>query len=319
MNHVVEIVLPIFGICLTGYLSAWSRLLGEATGDALARYVFVVAVPALLFSSIAKSAFDAQSAVQLWITYFGGVAATWLLASLVIRLIFKRDYKASVIAGIAASFANTVLVGIPLVQRAYGGEMIQVLLLILSIHLPIMLLAASLLVEYAAFADNPSYRFEPFAVASRVIRNLAANAIVIGIVAGSVWRIGGFPYGGPPAAVIDTLASTAGPLALFSLGMSLRKYGIAANYKQAAIISAVSLVFMPAAVLLIGLLMPGLPASWLKVAVIVAACPTGVNAYLFAVHFRTAEGLATNAIMMSTALGAVTISLWLPLLELIAD
>ena len=58
------------------------------------------------------------------------------------------------IAGIAASFSNTVLVGIPLVQQAFGNEMLQVMLLIVTIHLPVMLLVSSFLVEYAAYADQ---------------------------------------------------------------------------------------------------------------------------------------------------------------------
>jgi malonate transporter and related proteins len=311
VNHVFEIVLPVFGICLIGYLSITLRLLTVDSGDALARYVFVIAVPALLFRNMATGAFDAGHAMQLWIAYFGGVALTWAVASIIIRIVFKRDYKASIIAGIAASFANTVMIGIPLVQRAYGEEMTQVLFLILSIHLPVMLLVASLLVEYAAFADDPAYSFDPVSTATRVIRNLATNAIVIGLIAGTIWRIAALPYGGPPASIINLLGQTAGPLALFCLGISLHKYGIASNFKQASVVTALSLLFMPAAVYVIGLLLPGLPPAWLKVALMTAACPTGVNAYLFATHFKTAEGLSSNAIMMTTAFGAITISLWL--------
>lgn len=311
MTHVFEIVLPVFGICLLGYLTISVKLLTIDTGDALARYVFVIAVPALLFSNIATGTFDAASAAQLWLAYFGGVAVTWALAAIVIRVVFKRDYKASIIAGIAASFANTVLIGIPLVQRAYGDELTQVLFLIVSIHLPMMLLAASLLVEYAAYADDPGYGFHPYEIALRVLKNLATNAIVVGIVAGALWRLTGLPLSGPPATIVEWLGRTAGPLALFSLGMSLHKFGIASNIKQASLITAMSLIFMPAVVLAIGLALPGLPVDWVKVAVMTAACPTGVNAYLFATHFRTAEGLSTNVIMMSTAFGAVTIAFWL--------
>jgi malonate transporter len=311
VSHVFEIVLPVFGICLLGYLSISIHLLGSATGDALARYVFVIAVPMLLFRSMAIGDFDVHSALQLWTAYFGGVGVTWLAAFLLIRLVFKRGYKASVIAGIAASFSNTVLVGIPLVQQAFGNEMLQVMLLIVTIHLPVMFLVSSFLVEYAAYADDPAHGFEPVKIVGRVAANLATNAIVIAIVAGALWQMTGIPLAGPFGKIVETFAATAGPLALFSLGMSLHKYGIAQNFKQASLITVMSLVLFPVAVLAIGMLLPGLPRDWVRVAVVTAACPTGVNAYLFATHFKTAEGLSTNVIMMSTAFAAVTISVWL--------
>jgi malonate transporter len=54
-----------------------------------------------------------------------------------------------------------------------------------------------------------------------------------------------------------------------------------------------------------------MPASWARVAVLASACPTGVNAYLVAARFRTGEALASNAITLSTALSALTVSFWI--------
>lgn len=311
MSSVIDIVLPVFGICLLGYLSVTVRVLTIETGEALTRFVLVVAVPALLFANLANGSFHAGSPLQLWTAYFGGVAVTWALAAIVTRKLFKRDYRASVIAGIAASFTNTVVIGIPLIQRAYGDELTQILLLIVSIHLPLMLLAATLLVEYAAYLDSPERAFSVPVITGRVAKNLATNAIVIAITAGAVWRIAGLPLTGPAETLISWLGRTAGPLALFALGISLHKYGIASNFKQAAVTTFLALMVMPALVLAIGLMLPGLPADWLRVAVVTAACPTGINAFIFAAQFRTAEGLTTNTIMMSTGFGAITIAGWL--------
>ncbi len=45
-----------------------------------------------------------------------------------------------------------------------------------------------------------------------------------------------------------------------------------------------------------------------------AACPVGVNAYLFATYFRTGEGLAASVIVVSTVLSAATMTVWLALI-----
>ena len=54
-----------------------------------------------------------------------------------------------------------------------------------------------------------------------------------------------------------------------------------------------------------------MPESWQRIAVLAAACPTGVNAYLVAARFKTGEALASNAITLSTGLAVLTVSFWI--------
>ena len=74
---------------------------------------------------------------------------------------------------------------------------------------------------------------------------------------------------------------------------------------------------MPGVVFLLVRYVVPMPAVWAKVAVVAAACPTGVNAYLIANRFRTGEALSSNAITISTGLAVVTVSMWLILVEVI--
>ena len=97
------------------------------------------------------------------------------------------------------------------------------------------------------------------------------------------------------------------------MGMSLRRYGVGGNVQSALLLSLLKLVVMPALVFILAYYVVPMPALWMKVVVIAAACPTGVNAYLLAARFRTGEALASNAIVMSTALSVLTITFWLTL------
>ena len=114
--------------------------------------------------------------------------------------------------------------------------------------------------------------------------------------------------------VVDRIAGVAGTLALISVGMTLRQYGIGRNVPAGLVLSAVKLCVLPAAVLLMTRFI-ALPPVWVKAAVVTAACPTGVNAYLIASRFRTGEALASNAIAVSTGLAVVTTALWLHVVE----
>ena len=59
----------------------------------------------------------------------------------------------------------------------------------------------------------------------------------------------------------------------------------------------------------------GLPDLWVKGAVLTAAAPAGVNAYLFATYFKVGEKLAATTILLSTMLSVFTLSAWLLILS----
>lgn len=67
---------------------------------------------------------------------------------------------------------------------------------------------------------------------------------------------------------------------------------------------------MPALVLVFVWLL-GLPPLTAKVAVVVAALPSGINSYLIAVQFNTGQALASNQMTLATASAVVTTSFWL--------
>ena len=314
MEDILHIVLPAFLLIGLGYLFARVGYLGESVGDALADFVFKVAVPVLLMKSIATAEFSGANPWTFVLVYFLSIGAVWVLAILIIRLIFKRGSRAAVIAGVAAGFSNLVLLGIPLVERAYGQEGLQILLFLISVHLPGMMAISTFLMEHAVRSDGIEQgKIQLTTIARNLGRNLMVNPIVIGIFAGLLWRLTGIGIGGIAAQVMDLLAKTTGPLALISLGMSLIKFGIRGNLFAAVSLAALSLLAMPAVVYLLATTLFALPPLWFKVALLGASCPTGVNAYLIANYFKNAEGLASSTIVLALLGSLVTIPLWLSL------
>jgi len=204
------------------------------------------------------------------------------------------------------------LLGIPLVELAYGTEGLQILFFLVALHLPIMMTISTFLMEHAVRADGVEQSPINFlAIGKTLLKNLLLNPIIIGIIVGVIWRFSGFGVGGLSGQVMDLLARTTGPLALFSLGMGLIKYGIKGNLVPAFGLAALSLIAMPGLVYFVGTQVLPLPPLWLKVGVLAASCPTGVNAYLFAKYFKIAQGLATNSIVLSLLGSIVTIPFWL--------
>ena len=308
MSPVLETIAFVFGLVALGYLAGWAGLLRVEAGEALSAFAIVVAVPALLFRTMVDIDFHGAAPWLLWGCYFSAVPVIWFAGHMVVTRIFGRDAKAGVVAGIAASFSNLLLLGIPFMLGVFGQAGIEVLSLLLAVHLPVMMAASIVMFEIVRRGEGGAA--SPLAVLLLFLRNLFSNPLILGILAGLAFRAGGWPMPALGFRFIDAFAATAGTVALFSMGLGLRGYGISGNVRPAFALALLKLVAMPALALAIAWA-AGLPPLTAKVMVAAASMPTGVNPYLIASRFGTGQVLASNTMSISTALAVVTTSLWL--------
>ncbi|PLX38328.1 MAG: AEC family transporter [Hyphomicrobiales bacterium] len=315
MEQLVEIILPVFGLIGLGYAIAAFGILRKEVGEALGDFVFTVAVPLLIFRTLATAHLPAVSPWALWIPYFAAVVVVWTLADRVVRLGFGRDARAGVVGGVSAGFSNLVLIGIPLILTAFGEAGSVPLFILISVHLPVMMVASTLLIERVERRENQT-AISPLHLMRSIGLSLVSNPIVIGIIAGGLWRLAGLPVEGLPKVLIDKLAATAAPCALFALGMALKRYGIGGNLAPSLVLSVLKVGALPALVWTFTTYLTDLPPLWVSVATIAAACPTGVNAYLIANRFRTGHGLASNTITVTNAISVVAMAAWMQILPM---
>ncbi|MEH0070722.1 AEC family transporter [Pannonibacter sp. Pt2-lr] len=125
------------------------------------------------------------------------------------------------------------------------------------------------------------------------------------------------PLTGIPADVINRLSSTALPVALFSLGMSMVLYGIRGNLGAGIILSVLKVLVMPAIVLVLCAYVFALPPVWTAAMTLTAACPTGVNVYIFANRYGTGHAMSANSITLTTAAAVVTCGAWVLALDML--
>ena len=154
----------------------------------------------------------------------------------------------------------------------------------------------------------------PVALARNFLRQLLANPLIIGIFAGLVVRITGLPIPEVADRVILSLGSAGGPLALFSMGISLFGYGIRGQIASSLVLVGLKLLVMPAAALAVALAL-GLPELTAKVVVVAASLPAGANTWLIATRFGTGQRLASTSMTIGTALAALSSGVWLMVVE----
>jgi predicted permease len=315
LSETLVIVISIFGLIGTGYLTVRIGLLSPAVGERLSEFVFTISIPCLLFETLATANFRDLSPLLVWVAYFIPFAVVWIASDLMVRRVFGRDKRAGIVAGGSAAYSNAVFVGVPLMQVALGDAGMVFLIAIVAVHLPVMMLVSIVLNEWllarSAERNGPTPRQE---VIRRLAVSLATHPILIGIALGLLFRAAGLSIPAVVAAIVDPLAASAGALGLVASGMALVGYGMARQILPAIAISILKLILLPALVL-ISARAVGLPSIGVVALALTAACPTGVNAYLIASRIGTGEALASNAILISTAAGVGTVTLWLTLLQ----
>jgi predicted permease len=302
-------VAPIFLLILIGWLIVKFGWFKADAGDILGEFVFKIAVPTLIFRTLVDANFHGASPFSLWFTYFAGVAVTWTAGHLIARYVYKQDLRVSVVAGISSAFANNIFIGLPLVGRSVGDEGIVALSILLVIHLPVMMIAGTLMMERATHQAVGGEKRSTGAVLRQVGRNLVTNPLIIGLFFGFLINVSGQPMPTVLKSVVDQIASMAGPAALISLGMALTKYTIRGNLRIAATMTVLKLFLLPACVWATGHLL-GLSPEWTMALVLTSSVPTGVNAWLLANRFGIGHSLAASTISISTVFGVVSVSIW---------
>jgi len=314
MSTLTETILFVFGLVAAGYIAGLTGYLKTETGDAVAEFAVSVALPLLLFRTMIGADFHGAAPWALWASYFSGIFVVWTAGHLVVTRIFGRDSRAGVVGGVTAAFSNLVLLGIPFMLGVYGQEGFEVLSLLVAVHLPIMIAASILLFEWAGRGEGGGKSFVDL---GRIfLRRLFTNPLIIGILAGLLFRATGLGLPGIAVKFVDALANVAGTVALFAMGLGLRKFGISGNVRAGITLAVLKLLLLPAVVMGMSLLL-GLPPLTAKVAVAAAALPSGVNSYLIATQFGTGQALASNAMTIGTASAVFSTALWLSIAQMV--
>lgn len=311
MDAILTTVLPVFGMIVLGYGLTKVGIFDGPSGKGITLFVFNVAIPALLFKTVATIGPQEGAPWGLWIAFFGGLAITWLVTAFVSRFTDGLSASGGAAASMAAGFGNLALLGTPLALAHFGQGVAIPLGMILSVHAPILWFTATLHRELARHSGG----FSVSRTAKELFWNLATNGIVLGLLAGAVWRFTGFGLHPIADRMLAMLADASVPTALFALGVSLAGYSLRGAWNAMFVLIGLKMVLMPVVVFLLVKHTVALPPLWAKVAVLFAAMPSGANAFLFAQRNEESVPAVSGAIALGTGLAAISASILLYLMD----
>ncbi|GLQ05183.1 AEC family transporter [Sneathiella chinensis] len=313
MISVLSVVGPIFALVALGYVSVRLRLFPAEGVSGLISFVNNFATPCLLFQAMLTVDFSTAFNPRYLLSFYIGAFACFFVGFLIARYVFRRRAGESVAVAFSAYFTNTILLGLPIIQRAYGDEALPYLFAIVGFHAPILMSFGMLVMEFAR-RDGAPMKAALIQSLSKVVR----NPLLIGITLGITANLSGIDLPEVVDVATQMMATAVLPAALFGLGGALNQYKLRESWQQALVSSLLKLCLHPAIALVLCHYVFGLPWEMTRVAVLTAAMPSGLNVYIFATFYNRSTDIAANTILQSTVLGVVTISTWLLLLEYLA-
>lgn len=313
MSALFTIILPVFLVVGFGYLVSWRGWFGASAVDGLMGFAQNFAVPTLLFVSMARLDLGTEFRAQLLIPFYMGAFAAFAAGWAGARFLFHRPPADCVAIGFVCLFSNTLLLGVPITERAYGPDALAGNWAIIALHSPLLYTFGITVMEFTRARGSG---LSVGRVALRALTGVLRTSLVIGIIAGLTVNLltqAGLvlPQGFWDAA--DMVARAALPAALFGLGGVLYRYRPEGDMGAIALCCAASLILHPAIVFGTGAAL-GLDRDGMRSAVLTAAMAPGVNAYLFANIYGAARRVAASSVLVGTALSTLSIWMWLAIL-----
>jgi len=308
MSMLLNVVLPVFLVIGFGYVAIKGRLFSNSDVDALMKFTQNFAIPALLFRAISTLDLAQSFNWALLASFYAGATAGFLAGLLGARFLFHRPWEECVAIGFCGLFSNTVLLGLPITERAYGASALAPNYAIISVHsLYGYTLGITVMEAIRANGRNA------LATARSVVWGMVHNPLLIGLALGFAVNLSGLALPGVLSEAVDMMVTAALPAALFGLGGVLARYRIAGDLPTVAYICAVSLFLHPALTWGVGRALHLTPGEF-RSAVLTAAMAPGVNAYIFANMYGVAKRVAASAVLIATIVSLLSITFWLSVL-----
>lgn len=299
---ILDAIFPVFALLVCGILLKRYNFTSDsflATSDRLVYYIFF---PAMLFWKIggADPGSNNQS-IRLCLAVMIAVTAAWLISLLAIRLFSIERFKAGTFSQAAFRFSSYI--GLAVVINTLGEDGITHFGILIGFVIPLInVLSVITLIWFSSAREGLGRNI------LLTLKALISNPLILGCLAGIAFSRTGLSF---PSFLDNTFAlmvSATMPLALISIGGSLKFTGAASDTGLSLLASAIKLVILPALgfFCLKGFGVNGL---FFKVGMIYFTLPTSPSIFVLSSQMNSDTRLASNAVLVSTILSFISLSI----------
>ncbi|WP_299494986.1 AEC family transporter [uncultured Shewanella sp.] len=304
---ILNLVLPVFAIIVTGYLFSRTQILPKETPALLIQFTYFVLMPALLFLVIGQEEIKNLFNLPFILALGGGVIGIYFII-LAFLLIIHKNLATSTMLAACCVLANTGIIALPLLHSIFGHKALLPAA-IANVIMVIMIILTMIFLEQAAHTKD-EHKLSLFEKILHVVK----NPIILSTIAGIIYASSGLAL---PTLITDyltILGSAITACALFAIGMSLKWSSFHHNELSILLINLCKLIFMPALILYLARLAE-LPPILVIAATISAAVPTAKNAYIISEQYQQSPEFVSNVISTTTLFSTLTLLGWLLILH----
>lgn len=309
MQPVFDVVLPVFAILAAGWAAGRFGPFPPMATKVLNDFVYWVALPVLIFKAMATAPVAAVFDLPFLAAYSAGVFGVFALTYIVGLLVFQARPAALALQTMCAIFANTGYMGVPLLPVAFGPEALLPAIILTVYNAAFMVALFVVLIELDLRASD-----RPLKVVAGVLKAVLLNPLVLSTIVGLGWSAAGLGLPTPVRTFCDLIGATAGPTALFAMGLFLVGKPLRAGLGEVSWLVFLKLLVMPALVAWLALGPLALDPLQANAAILGAALPTGSLVFVLAYRYRLYVERSTSVILISTVLSGVTLAVLLLLL-----
>ncbi|MEP4036380.1 AEC family transporter [Pseudophaeobacter sp.] len=309
LQSLIDVILPVFLVVAAGYIATQRQFFTQAQIDGLMKFTQSFAIPCLLFRAIANLDLSASFDPKLLISFYTGAAICFCVGIIGARVLFRRDWEDSIAIGFCCLFSNSVLLGLPITERAFGPDNLTGNYAIIAFHSPFCYGLGITAMEIVRNRGSGGLQ----TVAS-VLKAMFKNVLILGIAIGFAFNLLGFVVPGAVDAALQLLIRAALPTALFALGGVLVQYRPEGDLRTILFVCFTSLMIHPAIVWTLGSSL-NLKLDLFRSGVLNAAMATGFNGYIFANMYGRAKRVAASSVLIATGASVFTVWFWLLVLS----
>lgn len=302
---IVWSMLPVVVVVALGYVAVKYELISQAANEGLTRFVFVIALPAMIFRNMATAnlASNADFIWRVLAAYYVAALAIMVIGIVVGAFLFRMGKAEQSIFAVGASHSNLILLGVPAVLILLDGSRTQPLFMIVGLHglLMAVILTTVSRVRARKWGEIPKAMWQSFLVQAR---NPIFVALALGVIYGLLIREQ-YELPAPANDILKILSNVVIPASLFGLGGMMIRYKFGGQGAEAIAVSALKLAAFPFFVWLFASQL-GLN-NWAWVAAMLATMPVGFNMANMASRSQNGAAMANTTTVMSTVLAIVAV------------
>lgn len=293
--------LPFFAIIALGYGAGRTGFFNEDATKYLTKFVFFFALSAMIFRFAANIELSEVWDARLIAAYLWGTAFVYGIATIV-GFLRNLNVATNAIEAQCAVIGNIGFLGLPMLTLILGEAAVGPIMMMLAVDLIIF---SSLVVILVTGSQDGQMSIR---ILKTVGLGLVKNPMIVAMTLGLLCSGFDLTIPVPLNEFLAILGGAATPGALFAIGASLATKS-AERIEVAGWLTFCKLVLHPAFVAFGALFLFSVDPYSAAVLIAAASLPVAGNVYMLAQHYSVAPQRVSAAILVSTAISILTVSL----------